>query len=440
MINGSPKNMLKNSLGNWEVQVCLLFISLFYVFNLFQSWNNWAVDFSAYYYAGYFYGLGQFDQIYAGPPDIIGRDMPEAWTAAVAETGTPGRQTYPYIYLPWVAALLSPIARHFSAQSVMNAALLLNCALLVWSVFLARKIMAPKAIPLWVWVGISLALLMTSATSVTALSLGQVQILVFTCCLLAFERYRAGAFYAAGAVLAFAACLKITPAAFAIVFLWDRNWRAILAFAAICAVVGVLSFLWIGLPLHFEYLDLIGKLSKQVLISSIGLTLEGFVFQIWDLVNGTAPIHVSTQYIYPKPVWIDHITKAAFITGLIAIWMSTRRLAKDQKLGRQILTLSILIPLTGPIGWVHYFLLTTLLLPGLLDLMNRKLAIMMISLFGLLLSAESMMALIRPDLRIMPQIILCVPVLTLLLVTILIFGYRGVDASKASDLEILPAE
>ncbi|MGJ8585187.1 MAG: glycosyltransferase family 87 protein [Marinosulfonomonas sp.] len=366
--------------------------------------------------------------------------MPDAWMAAVAATGMPGEQTYPFIYLPWVAAVMAPIARNFAPQNVMNAALLLNCALMIWSVFLARRIMAPKETPLWLWVGISFVILFTSAASVLALALGQVQILVITCCLFAFERYRAGFFWAAGAALAVAACLKITPAAFVIVFVWDRNWRALLGFALVCAIVGTFSLFAVGIPLHLQYFGLMQKLSDQVFIASIAFSVEGFVFQIWDYVNGTAPIHVTNEYIYPKPPWIDHIAKAAFLTGLIAIWMKTRRLGDDQKLGRQILTLSILIPLTAPLGWIHYFLLTAYLLPGLLEHMNRKLAIGLIVLFGISLSAYTMLALILPGLKVMPQIILCVPVLTLILVATIVFGYRREDAQHTQGLEILPAE
>lgn len=440
MHSDNVHNAIQKYLGNRDAQVCVLLTTLFFAFNVSQFWNNWSVDLSAYYYAGYFFGLGQLDQVYAGPPQIIGPEMPEAWTAAVAATGIPGEQTYPFIYLPWVAAVMAPIARNFAPQTVMNSALLVNCALMAWSVFLARKIMNPKTIPKWMWAGISFTILFTSAASVLALALGQIQILVITCCLLAFERYRAGAFWAAGAALAMAACLKITPAALIIVFLWDRNWRAVLSFSLVCAFIGVLSLITIGLPLHFQYFGLMQKLSDQVFIASIAFSVEGFVYQIWDVINGTAPIHVTNEYIYAKPPWIDHVAKATFLTGLIAIWTTTRRLGEDQKIARQIFTLSILIPLCAPLGWIHYFLLTAYLLPGLLEHMNRKLATGMIVLFGIALSAYTMLALIIPGLKVMPQIILCVPVLTLILVATLVFGYRRTEDPNLLDLEILPAE
>ena len=201
-----------------DIQISAILMLAFFVINVLHLWNQWAGDLSAYYYAGHFFGLGQLDQVYAGPPQIIGPEMPSAWAAAVAEAGYEGKQTYPFLYLPWVATIMAPIARVFDPQHVMNGLAVLNSGLLMLCVVLTWRIMAPKTTPLWLWVLISVALLLTSASSLLALSLGQLQILVFSFCLLAFERYRAGAFWLAGIALGIAACLKITPALLILIF------------------------------------------------------------------------------------------------------------------------------------------------------------------------------------------------------------------------------
>lgn len=427
------------TLGSRSLDVSVLLALVFFVANIVQYWNNWAVDLSAYYYAGYFYDTGQFDQIYAGPSQIIGPEMPAPWVAAVAQSGHSGEQTYPFIYLPWIAALMAPIARNFSPMQVMNAAAVLNAALMAASIFLAWRIMAPKRVELWLWTLISVSVLSTSAAAVLALSLGQVQILVFALCLLAFERYRAGAFWVAGAALAFAACIKITPAAFVLIFLWDRNWRALGGFAAVCAAFALYSLAIIGVPLNQQYIAIMSALNNQIFIAVLAYSVEGFAYQLWDLYQGTAPAHVINEYIYAKPQWIDILAKSLFVGGIIATWLCTRRLSAQTRMPRQLLALSILIPVSAPLGWVHYFLLTAYLLPGLLEHMERRLALALIGGFALILGVQTMVYLVFPGMRFMPTIFVCVPFLIALFGAILAFGVRAPHPAPRNLLKSAPA-
>lgn len=405
---------------------------IFFVMHAIMLWNEWAVDLSAYYYAGHFFGTGQLDQIYAGPPQIIGPEMPPAWVTAVTDDGFADEQTYPFIYLPWVAAVFAPIAANFAPMTVMNAALLLNLAMMIGSVWLAWRIFAPKTTPLWLWSLISSALLINSASSVLAISLGQVQILVFFLCLLAFERYKSGSFWWAGIALACAAALKITPAAFAIIFLWDRNWRPLGSFALAGGAMGLASLWFVGVPLHLEYFGLMERLNAQVFIAAIAFSIEGFIYQIWDVWNGTAPIIDQVEYAFPKPAWLEVIAKLFFLVGLAAIWATTRGLGNQSRLPRQLLALSLLIPLAAPLGWVHYFLLTTYMLPGLLEHVNKRVAVGLIFGFMILLNAVLFYLMFMVgEVRVFPQLMLCIPFLTLLLGTV-VFGALRENQNPAS--------
>ncbi len=427
------------TLGTRNLDLSVMLALLFFAFNIAQYWGNWAVDLSAYYYAGHFYDLGRFDQIYAGPPQIIGPQMPAAWVAAVAQSGHAGEQTYPFIYLPWVAAVLAPISRWFSPMTVMNAVVILNSALMTASIFLAWRIVAPKRTPLWLWTLVSVALLLTSSTSVLALSLGQVQILVFFLCLVAFERYRAGAFWLAGVALAVAAAIKITPAAFAIIFLWDRNWRALLGLAGTLALFAAFSLLVVGLPLHRQYFAIMDTLNNQIFIALLAYSVEGFAYQVADLVQGTAQVITTNEYIYAKPLWIELLAKGLFLGGLLFTWLATRRLAVETRMPRQLLALSILVPVTAPLGWVHYFLLTAYLLPALLDILESRLAVALIGGFGVLLGAQTMANMIWPGMRFMPTIMACVPFLLVLFATLLAFGRADARQPAPRKGEFAPA-
>jgi len=406
----------KLNIGKRDIQMSVVLAVIFFVMHAVMLWNTWAVDLSAYYYAGHFFGTGQFDQIYAGPPQIIGPEMPPAWQSAVAADGYADEQTYPFIYLPWVAAAFAPISATFDPQTVMNAALLLNLGLMLGSVWLAWRIFSPKTTPLWLWSLISAALLINSTSSVLAISLGQVQILVFFLCLLSIERYKAGAFWWAGMALAMAAALKITPAAFAIIFLWDRNWRALAGFGLTCVVVAAGSLWVVGMPLHQQYFDIMARLNAQVFIAAIAFSVEGFIYQLWDVWNGTAQVIDQVEYTFVKPAWIDLVAKSFFLVGLVAIWGTTRNLSRDIRIPRQFLALSLLVPLAAPLGWVHYFLLTTYMLPGILEHLNRRLASVMIGAFLILFNAVLFYLLIMvAETRVFPQLMLCIPFLALLL-------------------------
>ena len=54
---------------------------------VYANWNNWAVDFSALYFAGHFFAEGDLAQIYAAPEHVIGDQIPPAWAAASAAMG-----------------------------------------------------------------------------------------------------------------------------------------------------------------------------------------------------------------------------------------------------------------------------------------------------------------------------------------------------------------
>jgi hypothetical protein len=204
--------------------------------------------------------------------------------------------------------------------------------------------------------------------------------------------------------------------------LWDRNWRALGSFAFSGAAMGLASLWFVGVPLHLEYFGLMERLNAQVFIAAIAFSIEGFIYQIWDVWNGTAPIIDQVEYAFPKPAWLEVIAKLFFLVGLAAIWATTRGLGNQSRLPRQLLALSLLIPLAAPLGWVHYFLLTAYMLPGLLEHVNKRVAVGLIVGFMILLNAVLFYLMFMVgEVRVFPQLMLCIPFLTLLLGTV-VFG------------------
>ncbi|MDA5092519.1 glycosyltransferase family 87 protein [Aliiroseovarius sp. KMU-50] len=344
--------------------VVLLYLGATLYF-LMTFWSNWSADFSAYYFAGYFYGLGELDQIYAGPSDVIGPETPKRWAEALALFGESNVATYPFLYPPWTAAVMAPIADLMSPRTAMKALLFINIALLYGSVFLAWRLVGRRLTSLPVWMLMSLPILAITVQSNFALVLGQMQLLVFFLCLLAFERYQAGSDMSGALFLALAACLKITPAAFAIVFLWDRSWKALITFTVASLGGLAVSILWMGWPLHDTFFSKMSTLNGLLFMSNVGVPLDAYLYQLIDLIRGTAPVYDSAEHVVPRPVWVEVIVKPIFVAGLAAIWWCTRKMPRHERVGAQLYALALLVPLAAPLAWVHYFLLPAYLMPAL---------------------------------------------------------------------------
>jgi len=380
-------------------------------------WNVWAVDFSALYFAGQFFGAGDLAQVYAAPPEVIGIQMPPAWVAAVAAVGHGGEQTYPFIYPPWVAAVMAPVAR-FDPQAAMNLNLVVNVALVLGSILLARRIIG-AAIALGTWMLISLALLVPGVPLMSALLLGQTQILVFFLCLLAFERYIAGAFFAAGVALALAACLKITPAAFALIFLFDRNGRALAAFMVSGMVMLALSYAVAGPELHLTYLSHLRTISAYIYASFFAFSFETFLFEIWNAVRGTAPLHIDNEYIFAKPGWISVMSTLGLLIATFVLWRVTQRVDHRRRTGAQLLGLALIVAIFAPLGWAHYYLLALFLLPGVLVVMPLRRAMTLLQIVWVTLSVPFQSLFFDVALPFYPQILIMVPVFLAALVALL---------------------
>lgn len=354
--------VLAGARGARLVTLLYLIATLYF---LMTFWGEWAEDFSAYYFAGYFYDLGEWDQIYAGPPDVIGPEMPARWAEVLVEMGEGSENTYPFLYPPWAAAVMAPVTKIITPQAAMNVLLVCNIALLYGSSFLAWRLMGRGRVGLSHWMLISLPVLAVTVQANFALVLGQIQLLVFFLCLLAVERYRSGAEMSGALWLALAACLKITPAAFAILFVWNRNWKALIAFT-VASLGGLgLSILWTGWPLHEVFFDRMSTLNGLLLMSNVGVPWDAVIYQLVDLIRGTAPIYDSAEHVVPRPIWLELVVKSIFVAGLVVIWWRTRRMAQPDRVVAQFYALALLVPLAAPLAWVHYFMLPAYMLPVL---------------------------------------------------------------------------
>ncbi len=357
-------------------------IILFSVLAVAAAWKlvSFPPDLSALYAAARFYAMGEYDLVYAAPKIFFGGTAPE-WLPYLAELGLEGEEPLPYVYPPLWAALFAPLAAAVAPQTFFQIIGAVLFASIAGSVLVAWRLARGFAIPLWSWIILSAVLLATSVISFIAVYHLQIQILVVFLCLLAFERYRAGRAGTAGAILALAAALKLAPAGFALLFLLDRNWRALGVFTVIGGGLGLSSLAIAGIDLHWAFLDSIRLASTGLFVSSVSLSFEVLLQAAASISGLTPPIDFAQRNVWVADTGavIGAINKLLLLGGLVWMIRRTAELAEGPRLAVRVFALSLLLNLFGPLGWAHYYMLQLFMLPMVLGLMPRARAALLIA-------------------------------------------------------------
>ncbi|MEL7117650.1 MAG: glycosyltransferase family 87 protein, partial [Pseudomonadota bacterium] len=231
----------------------------------------------------------------------------------------------------------------------------------------------------------------TSIIAQTAIWHLQPQIIVVVLTLWSFERYAAGKPIAAGVILAFAGGLKIAPAAFGVIFLLDRNWRAAIAAALTGAVLLALSFLVGGLQLHLDFLEGAAAASEGIFFTRITYTVEMALYALgmWAGYLPFVDTSDAVERIMHTPPAISVAVKALALAAFGWVIWRTYRLPADIRLPAQIILLTLIINGFGPLGWSHYYLPIILFLPALFGLMSRTSGITLAILFAVVTSSPA---------------------------------------------------
>lgn len=349
----------------WALTLALL--AAWTTLNAFGLWNNWAEDLAAVYVAGWFWDHGQPDLIYAAPKQFFGGQA-ESWAPLVESLGGQGVGAFPFVYPPLWAVVAAPLTGILSATAFFNAMLVLQTALLGYGLVVAHRLVRP-ALPLWKWLVVGCALFQISVPFVTAMKQCQPSITVAVLTLLAVERSVNGAPRRAGAYLALAAAIKLTPALFVLIFLQRRDWTALRWFAATGLALGVCSLALAGLQAHVDFLHSLSLASSATLVSSINVSARSMVDYALVLM-GSEPVREAKRfYIFSLPQGVRLVSMVVNIVAFAAIfvWFQQKARALPPLAATVVCTffISVGVPLFGPLGWQHYYLLPMLLFPCL---------------------------------------------------------------------------
>ena len=351
----------RDSVLSWGI------LALWSLYHVMHQWGHWADDLAAVYIAARLWAAGQTASIYTAPDGFFG-GAPEAWRGILAGIGA-GRETaFPYIYPPLWAALAAPLTKILSAQTFVNAAAVVQISMLAVSIRLAGRIAATAA-PVWLWSLICIFLLELTYPTVSALRLNQPSITVTFLILCAFYALSRGRSGWAGGFLALATAIKLTPVVFVLLFVAERNWRAVGWYVGCGAGLAAASLLLCGGQTHLEFLTALAVAAQSALLSAENISARALTELLAAIAGGGAPDLTQQSVILKAPgalrLLADFANLIAFVGMSLWLHLRSRHLASDHRRLLGLLSLSVCLFLFGPIGWQHYFVLPILLLPGL---------------------------------------------------------------------------
>ena len=299
---------------SWDTGVALVLSGAFVSFFLWICWGNWAPDISALYMAAHFFAEGRPELIYAAPDGFFGPDIPVEWLQVMSGFGLQEQQALPYVYPPLWAAVLAPLADGMHPVAFSNLFYLIHVPALIGTILLGYRIIAPDNISLTSWVLMSAAICWLSFIPLFALYHNQPQILVVFLIFVSMERHLSQRPFAAGCALALAAAIKVTPAAFALVFLLNRDWRALITFTAAGAGFVLVSAALAGIDLHLDYIARVAALSETIGGLNVNWTLESLLYQGQLFMTGEPHLRGENNYnVWAGVGWITFTTTTAVV-------------------------------------------------------------------------------------------------------------------------------
>ena len=350
-----------------DLRRAVVMLALWTLYAIWRQWGHWPDDLSALYIAGHLWQTGQTDLIYAAPPGFFGSHA-ASWDPVMADLGIAGKVTFPYVYPPLWAALLGPVTDLLGPQAFANAVLLIQMPMLAASVLMAARLMRPATMPMLTWALIGIVILLASTQSYIALWHNQPTITVGFLVLLCFTCLDADRPIAAGAALALAAAIKLTPAALVLILLLDRQYRATLSFALFGAALGLLSLALTGTALHATFLDSLGLIQDGALLNAVNVSLLPALMSLGAAI-GLGPAFDTQSHLVilsPVPGWLSIGLALTALALTTAFLMALKDKPGPERRATGLFALWLILTLFGPLGWQHYYLLPLLLLPGLI--------------------------------------------------------------------------
>ena len=331
-----------------------------------------ATDLSAFYAAGLAIANGTPDIMYDTVPTGLVIGTPERIQSLMADAGLPIDQTPPYLYPPIWAYLLAPLTRVLSIHTFFDVMMGVQSFMLAMMPWIGYRIARPRALKAPIWLLCGFFLLFVSTTNLTAVAQNQLQITVTFITMLGLLALTRGKSKTAGVLIGVAAALKIAPAAFGLLLLIRRDWRALAAMAVTGLGLLAISLMFGGLPLHLTMLERLQDINAATILSRANLSPEMVLYELRRVVLSIPPnvTRMGTSAVFDAPAWIQILPKLCFLGALI--WIVIVHLRHHTTVGLEALVLSLAVALFGPLSWMHYFVLPLALTPVLFTVFTPR--------------------------------------------------------------------
>ena len=324
----------------------------------------WQGDMAGIFMAARFVADGHPELIYAANAGLVS-ETPDAWLPALTALGKADVSTFPYVYPPLWAMIFAPLAGHIQIQTLLNGALILQLCLYFWSVRLAWLLVG-QFMPWGRWALIALPISAFAGAPVIALLLNQPQITISFLILLATYQLVLAREIRAGLVLALAASIKLTPLIFILLFPALRRWRGLAAMIGGLALMAGLGVILAGPDLTLAFAARAKDLSEQTILSRIAYNIGPILLQLLPGDVTILKAFPDASFVALTPPVLKALSGAVLLALLaLALWL-TRHHDPQARAFELATALTLIAALAGPIGWIHYYLGPTLLLPGLL--------------------------------------------------------------------------
>jgi hypothetical protein len=324
------------------------------------GWNVDAADLTASYLAGRMVENGDLAALYRPIIAAAHWSADPVWARYVADAGLPAGTITPFVQTPLWAWLIGPLSdavnfgvfkRIFAAISAIMTVTMVACAARQW----APRLSDPG------WQAGLLAGLFCSTPFLAGIALGQTHAIFLCFAVLAAIRAVQGKEISAGALLAAAAAVKVTPLWLAVTWLAAGRWRAAVSFAAFSAVLAALAVLCAGWPVVSAYLATLHAVGARMTLAFNNDALAALLLgrQVTDA--------TAFQWqLVTLPPWIAGLSLALLAAcAVLGGWLDRRALRKPGA----ALTL-VAATAFAPLAWNHYFIV--LILPVMIFLESSQ--------------------------------------------------------------------
>jgi alpha-1,2-mannosyltransferase len=299
--------------------------------------------------AGRLVATGHTSHLYAHDPTFYNRVSDAAFSRAAAEVGSSFEST-PFVYPPLAA---------YAMQLV--SALPLHTTMLLWSLastlflligfYCTLRTYLPQASPAWLALGF--LVLCVFEPLLYGLWLGQTTSLVFALTMGGIALQRQGRLFAAGACLAVAAYVKLTPILLVVVWIWRGPRRAAVYCGGVLAALWGLSLLLMGVGPNVEYLRRVNEIRRVALVAFNNHSLLAFLARF-----AAEPIDRLRWRMLAPRAGVVAANAAILALGGALAFVAYRRLAAESREHAQSFAeaLALVAMLLVPnIAWTHYF-------------------------------------------------------------------------------------